>query len=421
MPSDSVITFLDRARASRLLPPDQIAELFDQPDAPQGGVAAVCDYLQTHGALTGYQVERIRAGKADELTVAGYPVLDELGACPGGAAYRALHPALRTPVILRRLRRDAIEPGESAEAFIRRARDAGSLVHPHLAHLLDAGLAGDEPYAVLEPFDGADLQTLVGDIGPMPAALATEYGRQIATALHAVHERGLVHGAVRPSVIFAGPLVPMSKTRPDGSRRFRPAPNAITKLFGLGITPRLPNAPAPTSADDLYQFGAALYFLLTGRMPLPDEPLPLVIPRRDLPTGLTELIGELLANDSATRPTAAQTVDRITRIANPNAAPPAAAPAQDIDVILAELTTSTEAPPGGWVAVPYQEAAAPAAPAFTPPAYTGWTPAEEPSSEAMMAAPRRREEKPRSLWVWIIVGATLQLLAVLGWIYLFAR
>jgi hypothetical protein len=425
MPSDSVITFLDRARASRLLPPDQIEELFGQPDAPQDGVAAVCDYLQTHGALTGYQVERIREGRGDELTVAGYPVLDELGPCPGGTAYRALHPSLRTPVILRRLRRDAIEPGESVEAFLNRARAAGSVVHPHLAHLLDAGLAGEEPYAVLETFDGADLQTLVSDIGPMPAPLAVEFGRQIATALHTAHERGLVHGAVRSDAIFTGPLVPMSRPRPDGTPRFRPGPTAIAKLFNLGLVPR--SAGAPTPAEDLRQLGETLYFLLTGRMPLPDEPMPLVIPRRDLPAGLTELIGELLTRDAAARPTASQTAERLTRILNASAAPVAPPPAEthDIDAILAELTTSPAssagAPPGGWVAVPYQEAADANAPVYTPAAYTGWAPADDGSSEAMTPAPRRREEKPRRLWVWIVVGAALQLLAVLGWIYLFAK
>jgi serine/threonine protein kinase len=416
MPSDSVITFLDRARASRLLPPDQIEELFGQPDAPQGGVAAVCDYLQTRGALTGYQVERIREGKGEELTFAGYPVVDELGPCPGGTAYRALDPSLRTPVVLRRLRRDAIEPGESVEAFLNRAREAASLVHPHLAHLLDVGLAGDEPYAVLEPFDGADLQTLVTDIGPMPVPLAVEYGRQIAIALHAAHKRGLVHGAVRPDAVFAGPLAPMSKPRPDGTPRFRPAPTAITRLFNLGLVPR--SAGEPTPADDVRQLGETLYFLLAGRMPLANEPTPLVIPRRDLPPGLTELIGELLAKPR----TAAEAADRLSHFITPAPAPASLPPAgaHDIDAILAELT-APPAPPGGWVAVPYQEAAEPNAPAFTPPAYTGWAPADEPSSEAMTPAPRRREEKPRRLWVWIAVGAGLQLLAVLGWIYLFAK
>jgi serine/threonine protein kinase len=415
MPSDSVITFLDRARASRLLPPDQIEELFGQPDAPREGVAAVCDYLQTRGALTGYQVERIREGKGEELTFAGYPVVDELGPCPGGTAYRALDPSLRTPVILRRLRRDAIEPGESVEAFLNRAREAASVVHPHLAHLLDVGLAGDEPYAVLEPFDGADLQTLVTDIGPMPAALAIEYGRQIAAALHAAHERGLVHGAVRPDAVFAGPLAPMSKPRPDGTPRFRPAPTAVARLFNLGLVPR--SATAPTPAADVRQLGATLYFLLAGRMPLPDEPTPLVIPRRDLPPGLTELIGELWAG----RTTGAEAADRLSRFLTPAPVSSPPAEAQDIDAILAELA-APPAPPGGWVAVPYQdEAAQPSAPVFTPAAYSGWAPADEPSSEAMAPAPRRREEKPRRLWVWIAVGAGLQLLAVLGWIYLFAK
>jgi len=124
MPSDSVTSFLDRARASRLLPPDQVDDLIRRPDVPQEDLAAVCGFLQARGVLTGYQADLILAGRTDELTFAGYPVVGELGPCPGGTAYRALHPSLRTPVILRRLRPDVAGPAGDVAAFVRRAQEA---------------------------------------------------------------------------------------------------------------------------------------------------------------------------------------------------------------------------------------------------------------------------------------------------------
>ena len=211
MPSDSVSSFLDQARASRLILPDQVDDLFRRPDIPQENLAAVCDFLRDRGLLTAYQADLIRAGRLPELTFAGYPVVGELGPCPGGTAYRALHPSLRTPVVLRRIRPEWVGESDNVSAYVQRAQVACPLVHPHLANLLDAGVYLEEPYATLEPFDGADLRTLVTDIGPMPTTLAATYAGQVALALQAAHERGLVHGAVRPEVIGVGPLVPLAK------------------------------------------------------------------------------------------------------------------------------------------------------------------------------------------------------------------
>jgi hypothetical protein len=448
MPSDSVTSFLDHARASRLILPDQVDDLIGRADVPQEGLAAVCDFLRDRGVLTEYQADLIRAGRAAELTFAGYPVVGELGPCPGGTAYRALHPSLRTPVVLRRLRPpEGGDPG----AFARRAQAAAPVVHPHLAHLLDAGVHDGEPFAALEPFAGADLQTLVTDIGPMPAALAASYARQVAVALQAAHDRGLAHGGVRAAAVFVGPLVPMSKPRADGSTRFRPAPTATVKLFELGLVPRSDGEPTP--ADDVAALGATLHSLLTGRM-LADGGPTLESLRPDVPAELVALVREMTATDPPVRPTAATAADRLARIVAPPAplppsplvgegrggeleVPPTESPLNGDgtpELLLAPaddaaVTPGAETPPeeqpvsGGWVAVPYAGPTDPAAPEFTPPAFAEW-PAEE-TAEAWAptdapARPRRTQEKGRRVWVWLAVGAGLQLLAILGWIYLFA-
>ncbi len=448
MPSDSVASFLDQARASRLILPDQVDDLIRRPDVPQEDLAAVCDFLRDRGVLTAYQADQIRAGRVGELTFAGYPVVGELGPCPGGTAYRALHPSLRTPVVLRRIRPDRLDAGDNAAAYVRRAQAASPVVHPHLANLLDAGVYREEPYATLEPFDGADLRTLIADVGPMPAGLAAGYARQAALALQAAHARGLVHGGVRPEVLVAGPLVPLATPRPDGTPRFRPAPTATVKLFELGLVSRAGDGPVP--AADVAALGATLYYLLTGRPLAADSP-PLEKLRSDLPAELTLLVREMTADDPAARPTAAAVADWLGRIAAPNgvaAVPQAAKPdsgrAAGSDVPIGFGTgagpsglssasgvnvTPVEEPaaagsPGGWVVVPYQGPADPAAALLTPAPYDGW-PADAATGFSDIhddAPPPRRpaEERGGRVWIWLAVGAGLQLLAILGWIYLFA-
>jgi serine/threonine protein kinase len=437
MPSDSVASFFDHARASRLILPDQVDDLITQPDVPQGNLAAVCDFLRDRGVLTAYQSDLIRTGRLDELTFAGYPVVGELGPCPGGRAYRALHPSLRTPVVLRRIRPDWLESEDNTAAYVQQAQAAALVVHPHLTQLLDAGVFRGEPFVTLEPFDGKDLRSLVDDIGPMPVVLAAEYSRQAALALAAAHSRGLAHGGVHPGVMVVGPLVPLSKPREDGSLRFRPAPEAMLKVFELGLVPL--SKMEPTPAGDVAGLGAAIHYLLTGREHSIDGP-PLETLRPDLPTELMTLLREMTASDPADRPTAASVADRLAHLVSPpvQAKPPDSVieTGNNTGVQNGRLMEEPPAasPSGGWVAVPYLGPADTYVHEYTPPAYSEW-PAEADGEAAWPPItdsdfrhhlvdtpphPRPPLERSRRVWIWLVVGAGLQLLAILGWVYLFA-
>jgi serine/threonine protein kinase len=400
MPSDSIAGFLDQAQANRVLFPEQVEQLIRQPDVPQSDLSALCDYLEARGVLTRFQSELIRTGRGHDLAFAGYPILDEIGPCPGGTAYHALHPSLRTPVLLRRLRADALAPADTTGAFVARARAAAAVHHPNLVTLLDAGFHQDEPYAAIEPpADAADLESLVREIGPMPVFLAVGYAGQVAAALRAAHERGSWHGDVRPANMLIAPMT--NKTTPAGKVKRRPAPNAAVRLAELGLVPLRPPVAATPPAmpvlpyvpperlgasnydprGDLYGLGASLYFLLTGRPPLTAgsedelvqkvasaEPAPLVSLRPDVPAELVELVAKLMAKKPGDRPPTAfdaeQALAKFGRPAAPVAVPGSAAaveelPAADLDAqpveaaeavdewsqSLAFSTTHTEAAP----------------------------------------------------------------------------
>ncbi len=332
MRSDSVASFLDLARENRLLEPDQFDDLFRQPDVPQSSLAALCDFLLSRKVLTAYQADMIRAGRGYELSFAGYPVYADLGACPGGTAYRVAHPSLRTPLVLRRLRADWLAPVDNVAAYIQRAQAASPVAHPNLGHLLDAGVHRDEPFVVLEPTDGADLQTLIADIGPMPVPLAVEYLRQAARGLAAAHARDLAHGDLRPKHLVAGPLVQSSKLRPDGTFRFRPAATATVRVTEFGLIPRRlagssfadadpaylsPERAADgtaTPAGDVFALGGCLHFLLTARAP---GSSPLAVARPDVPPVLATLVAQMTAADPSARPTVAAVLARLDAISAP--------------------------------------------------------------------------------------------------------
>ena len=357
MPSDSIAGFLDRARASRVLFPDQIDLLIRQPDIPHANLDSLCHYLEERGAITRFQADAIRSGRGADLTFANYPVIEELGPCPGGIVYRALHPSLRSPIELRRFRAESLFPADSPAALLQRVQSAAALHHPYLVTILDSGLEGEEAFAAIDPpTDSGPLDALVRDIGPMPAFLAAEYGRQCAEALRAAHERGLAHGDVRPAHLLVGPMT--SKAGPDGTIKRRPAPNAAIKLAELGLVPIRPAAVliapsidvlpylAPERLEDanhgprgdLYSLGATLYHLLTGRAPHTGtsatelihkirtaEPVPLSTLRPDVPAGFADLVHQLMKKRADDRPATAYDVEQaLTAFCRPGSVPAAA-------------------------------------------------------------------------------------------------
>jgi hypothetical protein len=360
MPSDSIAGFLDHAQAVRILFPEQIEQLIRQPDIPQSDLSKLCEYLLSRGVLTQYQADAIRDSRGQELNFAGYPIVDELGPCPGGTSYKALHPSLRTPVVLRRLRTDWLAPADNGPSFVGRARAFGMTPHAHAVLVLDAGFHRDELYVVLDhPSGAADLDSLSREVGgAMPGFLAAEYGRAVASALRLAHQQGGVHGDVRPANLLVAPLT--LKDNPDGTVRRRPAPDAVVRLAEFGLVPvrppasQFPRDPAalpylpPEQADgaahdprgDIYSLGATLYFLLTGRPPFASndptellglvrsaEPAPLATLRPDLPLELTALVARMMKKDPAQRPATAYDVEvALAPICRPGTGPATPAP-----------------------------------------------------------------------------------------------
>jgi serine/threonine protein kinase len=283
-----------------------------QPVALEGATSAepVRQTRPATAASTG-EMPKIPPELADH---ARYRILQLLGAGGMGRVYLAEHRVMERLVALKVIKRSLTDEPAAVERFHREVKAAARLTHPNIVAAHDAERAGDLHFLVMEYVEGADLAAWVAQHGPLPPTEACEYIRQAAHGLAHAHERGMIHRDVKPANLMRtsdGRI----KILDFGLARF--GRDAAAGLTNTGAVMGTPDYIAPEQAMDsravdhrvdIYSLGCTLYFLLTGRPPYDGgsamEKLfahiegaykPLAAVRPDLPIGLSDVVGHMMA------------------------------------------------------------------------------------------------------------------------------
>jgi tetratricopeptide (TPR) repeat protein len=206
--------------------------------------------------------------------------------------------------------------------FLREARAAAALNHPHIVAVYDVGEDHGFPFFVMELVDGPNL----GQRPPVDLPQVVEFACQICAALEHAHSNKIVHRDLKPANVLLSGVPPTVAKLADLGLAL-PAHGARISHAGTIVGTAAYMAPEQALGKtvdgraDLYALGVVLYELTTGRVPFPgDNPLatisqhlhaPVVPPRvlrPDLPRPIETVILRLLAKDPAQRfATAAET------------------------------------------------------------------------------------------------------------------
>jgi tRNA A-37 threonylcarbamoyl transferase component Bud32 len=270
-----------------------------------------------------------------------------LGAGGMGTVWRATDEVLGREVAVKRVRLGGLPPADVAvarERTMREARIAAALHHPHIVSIFDVVLEDDEPWLILEYLPARSLGEILHEYGTLPPADVAAIGAQVAAALAAAHEAGVVHRDVKPDNILVahrptpGTPGPLVKLTDFGISHAVTAP-AITATEVLTGTPAYfaPETARGEGTDartDVYSLGASLYAATEGHPPFGTDPgnvLALLarVGRGQVPPPrnaghLTDLLRRLTADDPTHRPTAAQAHNALLRAAG--TAPPHVVP-----------------------------------------------------------------------------------------------
>ncbi|MGE5347105.1 MAG: protein kinase domain-containing protein [Acidithiobacillales bacterium] len=265
--------------------------------------------------------------------VGSYEILGLLGAGGMGEVWKARDTRLGREVAIKALPVDLLENDERKARFQREARALASLNHPGIAAIYSFEDIPGSPASsrrdllVMELVDGESLDARISR-GPLPLDEIVSIAGQIAGALAAAHENGVVHRDLKPANVmvtaegrvkvldFGLAKVRTPSSAPAQTEAVTEALTQAGQIFGTVpyMAPEQLRGEGVDARADIFSFGAVLYEMATGRRPfggtsaadvvsaiLKESPPPLDALRPDLPPACVRLVHRCLEKDPRRR------------------------------------------------------------------------------------------------------------------------
>lgn len=283
--------------------------------------------------------------KANVRTVAGrYALREILGVGGMGVVYRADDLACRRAVAIKLLHLREPGPPPAARRLGAERLAGGTVHHPNVVSVCDAGTAADgTPFLVMELVGGVPLDELVHTEGPFALRRSAAIVGQILAGLQALHDAGFVHGDVKSGNVLveaagdrdAVKLIDLGLARTP--EPLDPAGGYLASGTPEYMAPEVVRGDGTIPASDIYGAGVVLYQLLTGTTPfeggtareilrrqLDDIVVPpsLRCPDRTIPGALERAVMVALEKDPAARHASARAFAKAIAAAAPRVEPP---------------------------------------------------------------------------------------------------
>lgn len=271
----------------------------------------------------------------DQLVAGRYRLVSSVGRGAMGAVWLARDELLRRDVALKQVFSQAgLSADEAAAqraAVLREGRAAARLSHPHAVAVHDVAVDSGEAWLVMAHFPSRSLGAQLVRRGVLESPDAARIGAEVADALAAAHDAGVVHSDVKPGNVLLGEAPGQRdevRLTDFGIARMlsEAAGSAEDDIVGTPVyfSPEVARGQDPTPASDVFSLGATLWTLVEGAPPFGGDEDTTALLRRiattDAPEpphggAMTPVVLAMLARDPAQRPTMREARDRLAAVA----------------------------------------------------------------------------------------------------------
>ena len=248
--------------------------------------------------------------------------LFELGRGAMGITYKAFDTSLRIPVALKVINATYLNSEVARQRFVREARSAAQLRHRNVASVFHLGTEGDTWFYAMEFIDGETLDALIKRQGPLSPVLALTITAQVARALNAAAQHGLVHRDIKPANLMlvheddelVAKVIDFGLAKASVNADGEDA--ATLSLGGFVGTPHFASPEQLEekeldSRSDIYSLGVTLWYMLAGQAPFAGSMAQVMSQHlskpppfeklEGLPASVSDVLRKMLAKDPAER------------------------------------------------------------------------------------------------------------------------
>jgi eukaryotic-like serine/threonine-protein kinase len=326
LPADERAEYLDKISSDNPSLGEQVKTLLESYESgflEETAVHKVAEIISGNSLKVGQQIGR-------------YEIKEILGTGGMGEVFLAEDLELRRPVAIKVLHAEVAEDKERVSRFIQEARAASALNHPNILTIHEIGKFEDSRFIVSEYVKGETLRRrLKRENLDLPKSL--EITAQVAAALEAAHEAGIIHRDIKPeNIIVRGdglvkvldfglaklsePLAVAAGLNSEASTlaEVRTNPGVVMGTIAY-MSPEQARGVSVDARTDIWSLGVVLYEMLSGKMPFPGETTSDIIASilkteaepfenldKEIPRELEEICFKALAKDPIKRYQTAQ-------------------------------------------------------------------------------------------------------------------
>nr|WP_232542193.1 serine/threonine-protein kinase [Nocardia bovistercoris] len=266
-----------------------------------------------------------------------YRLVERIGSGGTGVVWRAVDERLQRSVAVKQIHIQPSLPEAERDVVrqraIREARNAARFQHPNAIVVFDITEHDGDPCLVMEFMKSKSLAAVLSAQGTLPLTQVSRIGEQVASALIAAHQAGIVHRDVKPGNVLLDDNGTVKITDFGISRATGDVTLTETGLIcgtAAYLAPEVARGADPTPAADVFALGATLFHALEGEPPYGASPNPLAVlyaaangqvsePRNA--GAATDFLLRLLSPNPEERPTMRESREHLSALADSGAAP----------------------------------------------------------------------------------------------------